>query len=85
MSVKDGADSAPPILHGADAIGEFLFPNEPPKRRRRRVYLLTREVPEAERLPVFKLGHVTCARPEVLLAHIAEREGRPLPKRDEAA
>jgi hypothetical protein len=61
-------------LHGADKIAEFLFPDEPKQRRRRRVYHLVTEVPEADRLPVFKLGATICARPATLLAWIAKRE-----------
>jgi hypothetical protein len=64
------------ILHGADAIGKFLFPRDPPERRKRRIYHLAAEVPEADRLPVFKLGSVLCARPETLVAWVAEREKR---------
>ena len=68
-------DSVPAILHGANAIANFLFGDDPGGRRR--VYHLTTEVPAAERLPVFRLGDVICARPSTLLAWIAEREGRP--------
>jgi hypothetical protein len=87
VAIDAAPDGAPVILHGADAIGAFLFPNEPPARRKRRVYHLTSEVPKADRLPTFKLGAVVCARPSTLLAWIAEREGRraidPMqPKRD---
>jgi hypothetical protein len=70
----NAAGAIPHICHGADEIGAFLFPNEPKKRRRRRVYHLVSEVPEADRLPVFKLGGVICARPATLLAWIAARE-----------
>ena len=67
-------DSVPTILHGADAIAKFLFGDVPGGRRR--VYHLTTEAPADERLPVFKLGDVICARPSTLLSWIAEREGR---------
>jgi hypothetical protein len=67
----------PPILFGADPIGEFLFPDEPQRRRQRRVRRLISEVPVADRLPTFKLGGTICARPSTLLTWLAEREGRP--------
>lgn len=73
LPVKAAGD-IPPILHGADEIGEFLFPNEPRLKRRRRVYHLVSEVPEADRLPTFRLGGVVCARPPTLLAWIEARE-----------
>jgi hypothetical protein len=76
VAIDTASGGSPAILHGADAIGAFLFPNEPPARRRRRVYHLTSEVPETNRLPTFKLGAVVCARPGTLLAWITEREGR---------
>jgi hypothetical protein len=37
---------------------------------------LATEVLPAERLPVFRMGDVICARPAKLLEWIAEREGR---------
>jgi len=73
---KAAAGGTSPILYGADPIGEFLFPDERLGRRRRRVRRLISEVPEADRLPTFKLGGTVCARPGTLLAWIAEREGR---------
>ncbi len=73
------------LLYGAEAIAGWLFPDAPTETAIRRVYHLTSEVPEAERLPVFRLAGTLCARPERLLAHIIEREGRPLPKRGKAA
>jgi hypothetical protein len=65
-----------PILYGADKIGKYLFPNESPQRRLRRVYHLTSEVRQTDRLPTFKMGGVLCARPAVIEAWISEREGR---------
>lgn len=78
MPVADqaAAGGTPPILFGADPIGEFLFPDEPQRRRQRRVRRLISEVPIADRLPTFKLGGTVCARPSTLLAWLAEREGR---------
>lgn len=67
-------DSVPAILWGGDAIAAFLFGDDP--KGRRKVYHLANEVPEAERLPVFRIGDVVCARPPTLLSWIAEREGR---------
>jgi hypothetical protein len=66
------------ILYGAGRVGAFLWPDEPPARRKRRVYNLAVTGSEAERLPVFKLGSspILCARPETLRAWIAEREKR---------
>jgi hypothetical protein len=69
-----GAERPPIILHGADAIAEFLFGDDP--KGRRRVYHLSTELPEAERMPTFRLGAVVCARPTTLLAWLEEREGR---------
>lgn len=78
MPVADeaAAGGTPLILFGADPIGEFLFPDEQPSRRRRRVRRLISEVSVADRLPTFKLGGTICARPSTLLAWLAEREGR---------
>jgi hypothetical protein len=78
MPVADeaAAGGTPPILYGADPIGEFLFPDEPRRRRQRRVRRLISEVPEADRLPTFKLGGTVCARASTLLDWISEREGR---------
>ena len=42
----------------------------------RKLYHLTSEVPEADRLPIFRLGGQICARKTTLLNWIAEREGR---------
>jgi hypothetical protein len=74
MSAKPyGADRAPIILHGVDSIAAFLCGDDP--KGPRRVYHLTSEVREADRLPVFKMGAIICARPTTLLAWIAAREG----------
>jgi hypothetical protein len=67
-------DSVPVVLHGATAIARFLYGDDPGGRRR--VYHLTTEVPATERLPVFRMGDVICARRETLLTWIADREGR---------
>jgi hypothetical protein len=75
LSVAEAAaGGTPPILYGVDAIAEFLFPSVPVRRRRRRVHRLISEVPEADRLPTFKLGGAVCARPGTLLPWIAARE-----------
>jgi hypothetical protein len=60
------------ILHGAEAIAEFLYGD--PKHRRR-VYNLI----DAGRLPHFRLGMGICARKSVLMAWIKSQEETPPP------
>jgi hypothetical protein len=74
MSANPQGAIAPTILHGANAIATFLFGDDPGGRRK--VYHLVSEVPATDRLPVFRLGGVICARPNTLLSWITEREGR---------
>ena len=76
VAIDAANGGVPPILYGADELGAYLFPNVSPRVRRRRVYHLVSEVPEAERLPVFRMGGTICGRPPTLLAWIAAREGR---------
>lgn len=45
------------LLHGADAIAEFLL-GKTDRRARRRVYHLS----ESDGLPTFKLGGIVCSR-----------------------
>jgi hypothetical protein len=55
------------LLRGADKIAQYLFgsPSE-----RRKVYHLA----EAQRLPVFRMGGVLCARKSTLLEWISQQE-----------
>jgi len=55
------------ILRGADEIAAVLYGD---KTLRRRVYHLA----ATQRLPVFRLGQVICARRSKLLAWIEEQE-----------
>jgi len=55
------------ILRGADEIAALLYGDS---RLRRRVYHLA----ATQRLPVFRLGQVICARRSKLLDWIAEQE-----------
>jgi len=55
------------ILRGADEIAAVLYGD---KRLRRRVYHLA----ATQRLPVFRLGQVICARRSKLLAWIEKQE-----------
>lgn len=59
----------PDILKGAAAIAEYLF--GAPSRRREVYYLA-----ERERLPVFKLGAMICARRSTLESWIKGQEQR---------
>lgn len=68
MSPETLADD---MLHGADAIAEFLFGS---RKLRRKVYHLA----ETSRLPVFHLGSKLGARRSVLIKWIADQEQRGL-------
>ena len=57
------------LLHGAEAIAEFLFGD---RKARRKVYHLA----ETSNLPTFHLGGKVCARRSVLIAWIARQEKR---------
>jgi hypothetical protein len=79
-SIHTPSDRASPpdlgedLLYGADAIGAYLFPALDPRRRRRATYHLASELPQVDRLPVFRLGAVICARKTTLLSWITQRE-----------
>lgn len=62
------------ILIGGAPIAKFLIGRSDQKAMRK-LYHLTSEVPEADRLPIFRLGGQLCARKSTLLTWIAEREG----------
>jgi hypothetical protein len=55
-------------MRGADQIGEFVFGEDP--HRKRKVY----HAVERGHLPGFKLGGVLCARRSAILARIAQHE-----------
>lgn len=59
------------LLHGADAIAEFVFGNV---RHRRKVYYLATAA-KIRRLPVFRMGSVLCARKSKLIEWIEKQEG----------
>ena len=61
------------ILIGGAPIAEFLIGRSDQKAMRK-LYHLTSEVPEADRLPIFRLGGQICARKTTLLNWIAARE-----------
>jgi excisionase family DNA binding protein len=61
-------DVASDILHGADAIAEFLYGD---RKYRRKVYRLI----QAKRLPHFRLGKGLCARRTALTRWIDQQEG----------
>jgi hypothetical protein len=65
---QDGA-LASDLLHGAEAIAEFLFGNP---SHRRKIY----DLAETSRLPVFRLGSVLCARRSILMEWITAQEKR---------
>ncbi|HEV2547012.1 MAG TPA: hypothetical protein VGU20_06735 [Stellaceae bacterium] len=60
------------LIRGADAIGRFIFGDDPGARRK--IYYLSSEAKGDDKLPIFKLGAVICARRSTLLRWIAERE-----------
>jgi hypothetical protein len=62
------------LLLGGAPIADFVFGRSDQKAMRK-LYHLTSEVPEADRLPVFRLGGQICARKTTLLNWISEREG----------
>ena len=61
------------LLQGTPAIADFLFGGSG-KKQMRRLYHLTSEIAEEDRLPVFRLGGRIYARKTTLLAWIARRE-----------
>ncbi len=68
-SAKASPTLAGDILHGADAVAEFLYGD---RKSRRKVYHLV----ENANLPVFRLGVNICARKSVLLEWIGRQERR---------
>jgi hypothetical protein len=60
------------LLHGADAIAEFVFGNV---RHRRKVYYLATAA-KIRRLPVFRMGSVLCARKSKLIEWIEQQEAK---------
>lgn len=70
MNQSNTPSVAGDILHGADAIAEFLYGD---RTQRRRVYNLV----NGGHLPVFRLGMAICARKSVLLEWIESQEGPP--------
>jgi hypothetical protein len=69
------ATSPVALLVGAELIASFLFPDDP--KRVRRVYHLASEAKaDGAQPPIFRLGRSLCARPQALLAWIAEREAQ---------
>ncbi len=68
-STKASPPLAGDILHGADAVAEFLYGD---RKSRRKVYHLAWNA----NLPVFRLGINICARKSVLLEWIERQERR---------
>lgn len=68
------------ILGGADSIAKVLWPHiyrENPKKALRRVYHLSSESKdETNRLPIFRIGTLLCARPAAIRKWIEEQEKR---------
>jgi hypothetical protein len=64
------ANIADDLLHGADAIAEFLFGSTD---HRRRVYYYATAA--KCRLPHFRIGSVVCARKSTLVEWISRQEG----------
>ncbi|MEO5334453.1 MAG: hypothetical protein H7839_20755 [Magnetococcus sp. YQC-5] len=65
-----GATIGDDLLHGADAIAEFVFGH---RRHRRKVYHLTSHPKHS--MPHFKIGSVTCALKSSLRRWIKKQEG----------
>lgn len=55
------------LLHGAEAIAEFMFGD--PKQRRKIYHMV-----EMQKLPTFRLGGILCARKSTLMKWIEEQE-----------
>ena len=72
------------LLEGAEEIAEFMF-GDRELASRRRIYYLGSECRGAERLPLFRLGTVLCARKSTLLTWIADREARAAAQAGQAA
>ena len=69
-SASDTATIGSDLLHGADAIAEFVFGQ---RKHRRKVYHLTSQAKYA--FPHFKIGSVTCALKSSIHRWIKEQEG----------
>lgn len=73
VATGDGAAApaglAGDLLHGADAIAEFLFGSPD---HRRKIYYYTSDA--RVRMPHFRLGSVICARKSTLIDWIARQE-----------
>jgi hypothetical protein len=67
------ATIADDLLRGGAAIAEEVFGD--PKERRA-VYRLAGAVPEEDRLPVFRMGAVLCARKSTLAEWFQAREAK---------
>lgn len=68
-SANSASALAGDILHGADAIAEFLYGD---RKSRRKVYHLV----ENGHIPFFKIGTNICTRKSVLVAWIERQERR---------
>jgi hypothetical protein len=66
-------DLSEDLLRGAETIGTFMFGDNDPNARKR-VYYLASDARCKNRLPVFRLGNVLCARKSRILQYIAEQE-----------
>jgi hypothetical protein len=71
VSKKDGLSAD--LLEGAEAIAEFMFGDG---SKRRKVYHLASNEKAANKLPVFRLGSLICARKSTLMEWIAVQECR---------
>lgn len=60
------------LLRGADEIAEFVFGSA---KQRRKVYYLATQA-KTQRLPVFRIGSILCARKSKVLEWIAKQEER---------
>ena len=69
-SASDTTTIGSDLLHGADAIAEFVFGH---RRHRRKIYHLTSHPKHG--MPHFKIGSVTCALKSSLRRWIKEQEG----------
>jgi hypothetical protein len=69
------ASLAGDLLHGADAIAEFLFGSPD---HRRKIYYYTSDA--RVRMPHFRLGSVICARKSTLIDWIARQEQAVAPR-----
>lgn len=73
LQEPSGSSTIGDVLHGADAIAEFLFGET---GRRRSIYRLAAK----NRLPLFRIGRGLCARRSVLITWVAAQEQSPSKK-----